>query len=162
MEHEFTFSFDEAFLGDALRRDLVWRGVYASLALLAVLAVLWLWMGHLDLSVLLIVGGGLLLLWVLLYRTWRSAARRVDQLWVKQSPDRTITYRLDHEGFEVVVGSATARHAWEGLRRLWRYSDVWLIEIVKNMSVFFPPDQAPEEARAYILERCRAHGVRTS
>ncbi len=101
--------------------------MYASTALLVVLAVLWLWTRRLDVSVLLIVGGGLLLPWGLLYRMWRSAARRVDRLWAKQSPDRTITYRPDDEGFDVLVGSSTARHAWDGLRRLWRYSDVGLI-----------------------------------
>ena len=57
MEHEFTFSFDEAFLRDALKRDLAWRDVYASTALLVVLAVLWLWTRRLDVSLLLIVGG---------------------------------------------------------------------------------------------------------
>ena len=90
-----------------------------------------------------------------------SAAKRVDALWAIQSPDRSILMRLDDDGFDVVTGSSDARYEWKALRRLWRYPDVWAIEIVRRFSVLFPPDAASDEVRAYIVERCEAAGVRT-
>ena len=38
-------------------------------------------------------------------------------------------------------------------------SDIWLLEIVKNVSVLFP-SSAPQAARDYVVERCREAGVR--
>ena len=70
------------------------------------------------------------------------------------------TTELDDEGFSVVHESSRSHFTWQGLRRLWRYDDVWLVEILKMQSVFFPPDQVREEVRDYILERCRAAGIR--
>jgi len=70
-----------------------------------------------------------------------------------------MVFRFDDDGFDVVVGSATNRYAWRGMRRPWRYPDVWLLEIVKNMSVFFPPQAASDEVQAYVVKRCRDAGV---
>lgn len=159
--HELRFTFDEAFLRAALKRDLAWRGVYATLIFVVLLGLLWLWQGGMPSPLTLgVLGAGVVIVWVLLYRVWRVSARRIFELWSQQSPDRTMVFRFDDEGFDVEVGSATNRYAWQGLRRLWRYPDVWLLEIVKNMSVFFPPQAASEEVRAYVVERCKAAGVR--
>lgn len=161
MRHEFQYTFDEPFLRTALKRDIAWRGAYAMIAFALLLAGVWLWTRQLSPLTLAIVGAGVVLLWGLLYRAWCLGAVRLVELWSKQSPDRVMAFRLDDEGFDVDVGSAHARYTWAGLRRLWRYSDVWIIEIVKNLSVFFPPEAASEEARAFIVERCEANGVRT-
>ena len=69
------------------------------------------------------------------------------------------TYRLHPDAIEVKMPNGTARHEWKGLRRLWRYHDIWLIEIVKMQSVLFP-STAPQEARDYVVERCTEAGVR--
>ena len=89
-----------------------------------------------------------------------TASRRIFEFWSKQSPGRSIRYVLDDEGFDVQLEHSSARYTWKGLRRLWRYSDVWIVEIVKNLSVFFPPDAVPAEVREYVVERCRDAGVR--
>ena len=160
MRYEFQYTFDEPFLRTALKRDIAWRGVYAMIAFAAILLGMWLWTRELTPLVLGIVGVGVVFVWALLFRAWRLGAARVVELWTKQSPERVMAFRLDDDGFDVDVGSAHTRYTWAGLRRLWRYSDVWIIEIVKNLSVFFPPEAAPEEARAFIVERCKANGVR--
>lgn len=161
VRHEFEYAFDEAFLRTALKRDLFWRGVYATAALGLVLLGVWLWLGRVTPTILAILGVGVLVLWALLYRLWRKAARGILELWTRQSPDRIQRFRLDDEGFEVCMGASTSRYTWKGLRRLWRYGDVWLIEIVKNMSVFFPPDAPSDAAKDFLVERCREAGVRT-
>ena len=158
--HTFTYTFDEAFVRAALRRDVLWRGVYASAALLVVLGLTWLWAGRLGVLEVAIVLIALVLLWAILLRQLRSGAARLVELWTKQAPDRAMTFRLDDDGFDVVLGASSSRHTWKGMRRLWRYPDVWILEIVKNLSVFFPPDEASDEVRAYIVERCRANEVR--
>jgi len=160
VQHELRFTFDEAFLRAALKRDLAWRGVYATLLLIGVLVVLWLWQGSVSWMTAAILGAGAVALWLLLFRVWRTSARRIFDLWSTQCPDRTMAFRFDDEGFDVEVGSASNRYVWQGMRRLWRYTDVWLLEIVKNMSVFFPPEAASDEVKAYVVERCRDAGVR--
>ena len=105
--------------------------------------------------------GAVMIVWRF-YALLEKVARRVFDLWTKQSPGGVIRYELDDEGFSVVLENGNSRFSWEGLRRLWRYHDVWLVEILKMQSVFFPPDQAPEEVREFIVERCQAAGVRVS
>ena len=86
--------------------------------------------------------------------------RKVFEIWLKQSPNRRLTYRLDDDAIVVETESGNARYEWKGLRRLWRYGDVWLIEIVRNMSVFFPTS-APEAVREFVVSRCREAGIKT-
>ena len=89
---------------------------------------------------------------------WR-VVRRTYALWTRLSPERTICYRIGPTAIEVEMPSGTGRHEWAGMRRLWRYKDIWLLEIVKNVSVLFP-SSAPQAARDYVVERCREAGVR--
>ena len=91
---------------------------------------------------------------------FHKGGTHVFRMWQQQSPSGTIRYELDDEGYTVQLDNANTRHAWQGLRRLWQYPDVWLIEIVKNQSTFFPPDAASPEIQEYIRERCRAGGAR--
>ena len=158
--HQFEFGFDAAFMRAALRRDFYWRIGYANLALGAVLLGTRLWVGQFTpVTIGIVLAGSAFVTWWLL-RLLGTCARRIDELWAQQSPDRRIRYELDDDGFDVVMENAKARYEWKGMRRLWRYPDVWILEIVKNMSVFFPPAAVPQEVRDFIVERCRSAGVR--
>ena len=160
MKHEFQFTFDVPFIKAALRRDLLWKGYVLGGIMVALALVMHLLYGTVYIwftATLLFMAG---------FVIWRFHAmltkisRRVFDLWTRQSPSGLIHYELDEEGFSVVLDQSRSRYHWEGLRRLWRYDDVWLIEIVKMQSTFFPTDQAPDKVREYIVERCRSAGVR--
>ncbi len=160
MEHRFEYEFSAAFIGTALKRDMLWRGVYGTLAMLGIVAVLYVWSGQPRTTTLLVVGFGVVVMLLALYLVWRRAKRQLFDLWSNQSPDHVMAIALDDDGFDVAVGTSTSRYEWQGLRRLWRYDDVWLIEVVKNVSIFFPPSIPSEATRAYIVERCKNAGVR--
>ncbi len=160
MRHEFQFTFDIAFIKAALRRDVLWKGYVRGGAFLVV-AVIMRWVyGHWEpLITGALVLGSIFIVWRF-HSHLGTIARRVFDMWTKLSPAGVIRLELDDEGLSVVHENSRSRFAWQGLRRLWRYDDVWLVEIVKMQSVFFPPDQVREEVRNYIVERCRAAGVR--
>ena len=158
--HELTFHFDEAFVRKALRRDVWDRGWIATGLMVVVAIVMRVWTGEWSPLILGIIAVGTAVLWFLLFRTLRSAARQIVALWRTQSPDGTMTFRFTEEGYELEIASASSQNTWKGLRRLWRYDDVWIIEIVKRMSVFFPPSAADPETLAFVEARCREAGVR--
>lgn len=159
--HEFSTTFDVAFIRNGIRRDLYWRiAAIVAVFLVAVAGVAWIagsppW--RFPINVALVAGavtGVILIPWKI-----TNVARRTFTYWQRLSPDRTIDYRLFPDAVEVKMPNGTARHEWAGMRRLWRYEDIWLLELVRNMSVLVPAD-APADARAYIAERCRESGVR--
>ena len=86
MQHEPKYTFDEGFLRAALKRDLAHRGVHATLLLITLMGVLWIWHGSMTVLPTAILGAGVVGLWL---RLWRGSARRIFDLWRKQSPDRT-------------------------------------------------------------------------
>ena len=161
MRHQFEFSFDTTFLRRALRRDLLWKGYVLAGAFVLLAVGLRVAYGRWEPWVTAVSLGGALIVILRFHALLRQAAKRVDDLWLLQSPSRRVCLELDDEGFDVVMESARSRYRWEDMRRLWRYPDVWMIEIVRMQSVLFPSDSAPDEAREFIVERCRAHGVRT-
>ena len=147
MQHQFEFTFDVPFIRNALRRDFLWKGyLIAGLMLVCVAVARWIdgyfepWLTG------VLVFGSTLMVWRI-HAMLQTIAGRIFDLWTRMAPDQVIRYELDDQGFEVVLQQSRSRHEWAGLRRLWRCSDVWLIEIVKKQSTFFPPDQAPEEPR---------------
>lgn len=158
--HEFSFEFDRAFIRAGLRRDYTWRAWAALLGYpaLGIAASLvfpqfrWLLIGIFGV-------GGPLVAWLLMRRFERQVDVTLEH-WQKLSPSSTIRFVLDDEGFAVEMPHGSSRYGWSGLRRLWRYPDTWLIEIVRKHSVLFPPDAASPEAREFLLERCRTAGVR--
>ena len=160
MKYEFQFEFDASFIYTALKRDVFWKAALFSGLLLGILFASRLGIGSFEPLVVGVSIGAIALICVRLHMALRSGSRRVYELWSKQSPEHIIIWRLDDEGFKIdMVGSASG-FEWKGLRRLWRYKDVWILEIVKNMSVFFPPDAAPKEVREYVVDRCIEAGVR--
>lgn len=160
MQHEFQYTFGVPFLRTALRRDHLWRGYVAGalLLLLPVAARLLLGQWTPSMIVVAVVAGG--------FVSWRGhrrlegLAETTAELWTTQSPSGVVRFVLDDDGFEVRMDRSHARYAWSDLRRLWRYDDVWMIEVVKMQSVFFPPDCAQPEAMDFLAERCRAAGVK--
>ena len=158
--HEFAFTFDIPFIKAALRRDILWRGYVIGGVLLILAGVLRFANGYWEPLMSGACGVGALAAVWCIHKLWATMAQRVFEMWTKQSPSGVIRYELDDDVFAVVTETSRAEFKWNALRRLWCYDDVWLLEIVKMQSVFFPPDQAPREARDYIAERCRASGVR--
>jgi len=160
VRHEFQFTFDVPFIKAALRRDVIWKGYVAAGLILAIGVALRWWVGH------WVLWATAFMLLCAIFVVWRfyfaldSIGKRVHELWIKQAPDRVIRYQLDDDGFDIVMQNARTHYDWKGLRRLWCYHDAWLIEIVRMQSVFFPPEGVSEEIRDYIVERCRASGVR--
>lgn len=159
---EFQHTFTEQFLKDGMKRDVVWRlHAAAGAALVGMGAVAWL-LGHPPwtptMGIALAAGAFATVL--IVPRKFRQLVRRAFALWEQQAPDHVVTYRLDHEAIEVITRNSRARHAWRSMRRLWRYDDVWLIEVVKMQSVLFPSD-APEAARAFVVARFEEAGLRT-
>ncbi len=154
MKYEFQFEFDRPFIYTALRRDVLWKAAFINGLLLGILLVCRLWTGSFEPLVVGSILGAMVLITVRLDFAVRAGSRRVYELWSKHSPDHLVTWRLDDEGFKIdMIGSST-HFEWRGLRRLWRHQDVWILEIVKNMSVFFPTDAAPDEVREYVVDRC--------
>lgn len=160
MKHRFDFEFDQLLIRNAMRRDFLWKGYLLSGILVMCALLMRLLVGYWE----PMVTGVLLLLSVLIVSAFRSSltrsTQRIEALWRNQSPSGRLRYELDEEGFNVRFDHGYSRFEWSTLRRLWRYEEVWLLEIVKMQSVFFPPSAASAEARAYIEERCRAHDVR--
>ena len=160
MHHEFEFSFDVSFIKAGLRRDLMWKGYVLAGMLLVLSWIMRMVQGFWEpITTCAFVLGAVLVLWRFHCLLDRIAGR-VFELWRDQSPDGVVRYELDDEGFSVVLEHGNSRFTWQGLQRLWRYNDVWLVEVVKAQSVFFPPDQAPAEVRDFIVERCQDAGVR--
>jgi hypothetical protein len=159
--HEFSFTFDREFLRAGMRRDHVWRGwLMAGLYLVFVLTY-----GFTTRSFdAIFVGVGAVGLIVIVWaysRRFRILVDRTHELWSKGSSEAVMSFRLDDEGFEVALSRGSSFYRWADLRRLWRYPDVWLLEIVKMQSVLFPPSAASDAARDFIVERCRSAGLRT-
>jgi len=160
MKKSFEFHFDLPFIKRALRRDLLWRG-YVAAVLFVLLALMgrWYYRRFDPWLTAVLFGGALFVIWRI-HVLLTKVASRVHELWLKQSPRRVVRYELDDEGFDVVMSESRTRYRWQGLRRLWRCHDVWLIEIVRLQSVFFPPDVVPDDVLDFITERCRAAGLR--
>ena len=160
MKYEFQFEFDTPFIYTALRRDVFWKAALISGLLLGILIASRLWIGSFAPLVVGVTIGAMVLITVRLHFALRSGSGRVFDLWSKQSPNHLVIWQLDDDGFKVDMGASASRFEWKGLRRLWRYQDVWILEIVKNMSVFFPPDAVPDEVREFVVDRCIEAGVR--
>ena len=158
---EFEFTFTETFIRNALKRDVIWRLVVLVLVfLMGVAAIAWL-MGARpwELPTMPALVAGLIAGAIAIPLKFNSIVKRTFAVWERLAPDRTISFRLFAEAIEVKMPNGNARHEWRGMRRLWRYHDIWLLEIVKLNSVLFPSD-APQDARDYVVERCTAAGVR--
>lgn len=158
-EHRHVFT--RRFLWDAFKRDWLWRifaVVFGIDCLLA--AVLWLygnppWEPPAATYVAGILIGAFIAPPVALWKIVGSVYRH----WKFESPDCIIDFRFHDDAIEVEMPSGSSRHEWKGLRRLWRYEDVWLLELVKMRSIVMPADM-PREVRDFVSERCRAAGVK--
>ncbi len=160
--HEIRFRFDRDFIAAGLRRDFIWRAALMFAVLIATFAVVVIVVmdNRPTLLAMTIMAAGLGIVSARLLAAFRGGVERTYQLWVKQSPSMEVCYRLDDEAIHIELDHATSRYHWGEFRRLWRYSDVWLLEIVSMASVFFPAPAAPPDACAFLVERCRAAGVR--
>ena len=160
MTHRAEYAFDARFVAAAMRRDFLWRG-YLIAAVVACVPVYFRWSsGAWDTGALAFYLGLAAIVIVLFHGLLRMSARNQVKLWRTQSPDGRIQFIFDAEGFEAVVGASRNRFAWKNLRRVWRYPDVWMFEIVKMRSVFLPPDCLSEEQRRDISAWCAQAGVR--
>lgn len=158
--HSFEFNFDIPFIKAALRRDILWRGYVAAGGVVVVMVGLRLWSGVWSKWTTAILAGIALGAVIAIHRVLNRIASRIHELWIQLSPSGVLRYELDPVGFTVIQGSSRSRFEWAKLRRLWRYDDVWLIEIVKMQSSFFPPREVDPEALEYIVDRFRAAGIR--
>lgn len=158
--HSFTFGFDEAFVTRALRRDKRWAVAKVVLLYAAAAPLLSFGVGGDGPLLYGLLAGGFIATVTLAVALYAKAGRSVYRLWLRQSPSRQIRYELFEDGFSVHMDHASSRFAWQGLRQLWRYPDVWLIEVVRKQSAFFPPEVASPAALAFIEERCRSGGAR--
>lgn len=160
VRYAFTFEFDRRFVQRALRRDRNWALVkVVAIYALATAIVLPTFEMHRTLSLALLAGGFIATI-ALVVVLFARVARSTYSIWERQCPSRKIRYELDDEGFQIHMDHASSRFAWQGIRRLWRYDDVWLIEIVRKQSAFFPPESASDAARIFIAERCKSGGAR--
>ncbi len=160
MNDEFSFRFDRRLARNALKRDHYWRPLLSVGLLVMVLAAYRVYVGSFHPVVVGVAGLGMVVVVGRFVITFRNLVEHTFQLWSRQSPSGAARIRLDDDGFSLEMDRATSRYDWSDLCRLWRYRDVWLIEIVKNQSVVFPPDDASQEIRDFIVERCRSVGVR--
>lgn len=158
--HEFRFAFDREFLRAGLRRDYVWRAWFVATVYIALGIAGALYFPQFRFA--LVGGFGMAggLVAVLVMRKFNGLVDATFEHWAKLAPTKSVRVLLDDDGFAVEMENGSSRYAWRDLRRLWRYPDVWAIEIVKMQSVLFPPSAAPDAARDFIIERCRAAGIR--
>jgi hypothetical protein len=164
--HEIRFRFDQRFFHDAFKRDHLWKGLSLGLWALALFGLAAVVGGApaatlRDRFFLGAVAVTLVLVAVLRLLAFRRAVRRTHELFRKQSPSGEVHFRLDDDGITIEMDHARNVQAWGGLRRLWRYPDVWLLEVVEDQSILFPARAASAEALAFLLERCRSNGVRS-
>ena len=158
--HEFEFAFDVDLIRRALRRDLVWKAILPIVLLAGLAVASRLYLGAWNPVSTAACAVGAVVIAGVVWRALAVHSRRVYDIWLKQSPSGRMTFRLDDTGFDVALENSQSRYEWRGLRRLWRYPDVWIVEIVKNVSVFFPPEAVPEDARRFLVARCEEAGVR--
>jgi hypothetical protein len=158
--HEIRFSFDRGLIGAAYRPMFVLRGVLFFALIGVMVLVNWVLAGQIPHLLVLAIVAVSIAVPVRLWQVWSQSVARTHALWTKQAPDGTIRLRLADDGFQVVLGTGSMRYSWEGLRKLHRRSKVWCLEVVKHTSVLFPPDAASAEAKGYVVERCRAAGVK--
>ena len=157
--HELEFTFDRRLIYTAMRRDVVWRLWLPPVVGGLLCGWLYYLQGSIG-SMFIWVAGSLTAVEIFLLVMIRVSIVRTDQLWSTQAPDRRMRFSFDDEGFDVLLGESKTRYAWTSLKQLWRYPDVWLLEVVRMMSVFFPADAATPEVRAYISERCQAANIK--
>lgn len=143
-KHTFTYAFDHAFIQRALRRDRNWRVIKLTITYAIIVPAIGFLLGWSDLMVTILIAGYFATAGILVFGFYK-AGKRVFDLWQRQAPSGQIRYELDDEGFRVLLEESQSRFSWQGLQRLWCYDDVWLLEIVKNQSAFFPPDAAGAE-----------------
>ena len=158
--HEFTFEFDRELLWVALRRDHEWRGWVAAALFVAAMLVYGWFMEALAVEFLAVVVVGAVVIWWVFRRCMHRLVGQIYELWTVGDAEPVMTIRLDDQGFEAVLAQGSSRYRWADLRRLWRYDDIWLIEIIRMNSVLFPPSAASNEALEFITDRCRSAGVR--
>jgi hypothetical protein len=158
--HEIRFRFDRAMIGAAHRPVFVARGLWFLAIVAGMVGVNWLLGGETPRLLLYTVAAVSLLVTGRLWQVWRQTVARSYDLWKKQAPDGEIVMRLDDEALQVCLGTGSMRYKWSDLLRLRRRPRVWCLEIVKHAHVLFPPSAASAEARDYVVERCRAVGVR--
>ena len=161
MAHEFSFEFDRRFVRDGLKRDFAWRslrslGIYALMLLVIGLVM----PGGSHPTFFAVGTAGFAVIGLAMWRRFGRAVDMTYDLMTKQSPDRRMTFRLSDDAIEVDLGNSQSRYPWDGLRRLWRYPDVWLLEVLRDRSVLFPVGAAPDAAREFVVERCRSAGIR--
>ena len=101
MTHEFSFSFDRAFIHDAFKRDLIWVYVVIALAAAMIFGAFISYSWPPDVVTGAIFGGGWLLIVVMMVFKYRKGLDRVYDVWKQQSPSQTMAYVLDDEGVEV-------------------------------------------------------------
>lgn len=161
MPHALVYTFDLDFLRVAMRRDYYWKGLYLIVAFAVLYVAARLLPGAGSNLLAYAIGATLPLFLVALLWMLRMSAKRTYELWKLQAPDEKLELSFDDDGFDVRFQAGSTRYEWSGIRRLWRYHDVWLIEVVKNVSVFFPPEAATPETLDFVVARCEEAGVKT-
>jgi len=159
--HAVEYAFDERFVRRVLRRAARRRMLWGA-AVMAVLFVLAAAVSDIDRRLFLAAGAiAIPLGCVGGYRLrLRLAGGRLYELWSKQAPDRRFRFTFDDAGFWAHAGDSRSRYRWSDVRRLRRHDDLWMLEIAKGIGLFLPPSRASEETRDYVVQRCRAAGVR--
>lgn len=161
--HECAFVFDRDFIRRGLRRDHVWWSLYRVLFYCALMALIGLYYGFAVFTapaMLAILLMGLVAILGVSALVYRKAVDGTLEMLKRQSPDHSMRFVADDEHIAVHFEQGEQRYRWEDLRRIWRYPDVWLIEIVKNRSLLFPPLAASTEMKDFITERSRAAGLK--
>ena len=162
--YECEFTFDRDFFRRALRRDHFWWSLYSVLAfagLLLLIGAVWGFAALVHPSTLRVIAIGTLAILLVRYVVYRLAIKQTFALFEQQSPSRRIRFVAHDDELEVIVDQGTQRYRWEKLRRLWRYHDVWLFEIIKNRSMLLDPNAASDEMKNFIVARCEAAGLKT-
>lgn len=90
----------------------------------------------------------------------RRAVDATHAYFVNRSPNRIMRFTVTETEITVEFENTSDRYTWKGMRRLWRYPDVWLIEIVRMRSILYPVQAAPSEMSDLVVEACRRAGIR--
>ena len=160
--YEFRFQFTRDFIRAALRRPFISLATKFLAIVMALLAGIVFFMtgGHVNVVLVGVMAGGIAIIAAKLVFSFRASVDRTFELWEKQSPTHEMRFALDAESISIQLEHASNCYAWKDIKRLWRYSDVWLIEVATKASVLFPATEAPDDVKGFLVERCRAAGVR--
>ncbi|MCB2018127.1 MAG: YcxB family protein [Hydrogenophaga sp.] len=90
---------------------------------------------------------------------WAHLRQGMDRLSAMGTPQGTLA--MDEAGIALTSGAGQSRLPWHTVQEVWRYPDFWIVLLSRSSYFTLPLVDLPEDMRAELLARVRAHGGKT-